>query len=1162
MKLVLDLLVDMPLIFDVLLKSTLLLLAAWTAHRALRSQNPRWRTVLWRGTATALLSMPLLTTITPGVELLVDVHSPKSISGDSGADPRSVESILPIEAERVSLEESLDGLHNETLYAEPDGFVEIEPALATQPANQLPAIEEGRAEVASLGIAHRFEWFLALAWAIGVTVLATRWLLAWLHIRQLVLTSRSAPQSMAGQCRQVAISLGCGGQIKVRLSKTTQSPLLVGVRRAIVVLPERMAGDEYRDALPGILAHELAHLQSRDLPWMLLVRFATTLFWIHPLTWRMQNVHAAACEEVSDAVAAQYVGDITQYSGILARVALEITGHVPAMVSLPMARHPETLSRLAFLRSGVQALPLGARRLVLVVALGGVAACALAGLRIVAAEETAAADEVGPETTGHNSIAADDDQKEAAATVRVLRFPKDRSLGTIYVMDRSVDLFPEIFDENDWYGETRPWKQLSPAQGSVAVPEGMRVKLLVSLSAFEDLSPLAQLGPDDIDVLMFGYPINESQLTDAQFKNIRGLTGLEELLIYKSTITGRSLRLFSRMTKLRKLTLVQSDRIQDTDLKRLSRLKSLEILQLGDAHVTGTGIGHLSQLDSLRVLALVVPNASGQGLDKIAQLPKLEQLDLIHSGGFGDEAIASLSAAPSLRVLRLIRQPITDKALEHLLQLENLQELTLAHASITDQGIHALKKMTSLRKLDLQYTKVTGAACAHLATLEKLESLDLPGETITDAVLEHLAKLSNLKELTISRTAENDVDCYTDEGIRLLSKLDKLEKLHLGGPGVSDTGMAHIAKLTRLRDLNTFGCPISDTGMAELRKLKNLEQLGVNLANITVSGLNHLNELQKLTHLTVGDVRQDHARLDFSSLPRLETLMIFQAQGSAITDADLGGLTELKHLRWLQIIGVAKPRISDAGLAHLAGLTSLERLTIGGPNMTDEGLAKLSDLKQLKVLRLRGQFTDAGLRHLEELKALSHLTISSSNNLSEPAKQRLRKKLTGLFSFTADSDRSIGQSSKIPLVGDRAPDFKATTLDGKEIALKDYRGKAVLIYFWGTWCSPCVASLPGLKQLHDELADEHGKQFAMLNLAMDDEKAQLSDVIEKYKLTWPQVRIGTHSKTAAEYGVIGAPHYFVIGPDGIIASTSENWNEIRAAVARSLGKKIKPASVR
>ena len=53
------------------------------------------------------------------------------------------------------------------------------------------------------------------------------------------------------------------------------------------------------------------------------------------------------------------------------------------------------------------------------------------------------------------------------------------------------------------------------------------------------------------------------------------------------------------------------------------------------------------------------------------------------------------------------------------------------------------------------------------------------------------------------------------------------------------------------------------------------------------------------------------------------------------------------------------------------------------------------------------------------------------------------------------------------------PGFGGTAFSGKEITLGDYRGKVVLVDFWGTWCSPCVASLPELQRIR-EVLQPHG----------------------------------------------------------------------------------------
>ena len=68
------------------------------------------------------------------------------------------------------------------------------------------------------------------------------------------------------------------------------------------------------------------------------------------------------------------------------------------------------------------------------------------------------------------------------------------------------------------------------------------------------------------------------------------------------------------------------------------------------------------------------------------------------------------------------------------------------------------------------------------------------------------------------------------------------------------------------------------------------------------------------------------------------------------------------------------------------------------------------------------------------------------------------------------------------VVGQLAPPITLNTLDGKQIDLRDLRGKVVILTFWATWCDPCRAELPLLSRY----ADEHAKQgLAVLGFSLD-----------------------------------------------------------------------------
>lgn len=112
-----------------------------------------------------------------------------------------------------------------------------------------------------------------------------------------------------------------------------------------------------------------------------------------------------------------------------------------------------------------------------------------------------------------------------------------------------------------------------------------------------------------------------------------------------------------------------------------------------------------------------------------------------------------------------------------------------------------------------------------------------------------------------------------------------------------------------------------------------------------------------------------------------------------------------------------------------------------------------------------------------------------------------------------------------------APDFTLTSLDGKEMRLSDLRGKAVLLNFWATWCSPCKIEMPWFI----ELQQKYGPQgLQVVGVAMDDSsKEDIAKFAKDMGVNYP-VLIGKESVGDAYGGVPALPESFFIGRDGKI----------------------------
>jgi peroxiredoxin len=132
-------------------------------------------------------------------------------------------------------------------------------------------------------------------------------------------------------------------------------------------------------------------------------------------------------------------------------------------------------------------------------------------------------------------------------------------------------------------------------------------------------------------------------------------------------------------------------------------------------------------------------------------------------------------------------------------------------------------------------------------------------------------------------------------------------------------------------------------------------------------------------------------------------------------------------------------------------------------------------------------------------------------------------------------------------MGRKAPEIIGHDIDGNALKLSDTNGKVRVLMFWGHWCSPCRGHYAHLR----ELATKHaGAPFAVLGVCSDKEKSTIRKAIDSGDVTWRFWWDGDDDRWRIhkEWGLAGAPWFFVLDRDGVIRFAGIRGAELDAAI--------------
>lgn len=125
-------------------------------------------------------------------------------------------------------------------------------------------------------------------------------------------------------------------------------------------------------------------------------------------------------------------------------------------------------------------------------------------------------------------------------------------------------------------------------------------------------------------------------------------------------------------------------------------------------------------------------------------------------------------------------------------------------------------------------------------------------------------------------------------------------------------------------------------------------------------------------------------------------------------------------------------------------------------------------------------------------------------------------------------------TSKGFALGSPAPDFKLKSSTGKEMTLRDFKGKLIYLNFWNSHCGLCQLDVPYAIELEKELYNEN---VVFVNIGMDENEGYWREAIGRRKLKGVQLYGGNQAAVAKAYKVEDMPSYFLIDTDGTFIST-------------------------
>nr|AMM42872.1 LRR-RLK [Vernicia fordii] len=472
----------------------------------------------------------------------------------------------------------------------------------------------------------------------------------------------------------------------------------------------------------------------------------------------------------------------------------------------------------------------------------------------------------------------------------------------------------------------------------------------------------------------------------------------------------------------------------DHGFEKLSILKKLEVLNLGENDFDNSILPSLGVLTSLRTLNLESNRFEGSSPAKeLATLNNLETLDLSrnyyqHSKPL--QGFESLSALKTLVNLRLDQNGFDNSILSSLRPLINLKNLSLAANNLrgsfpckefgtlenletldlssnnalsdpaASEECKAFKKLTTLK---LDFNTFSNSILPFLSVFPSIETLSLSGNRLGGVfTAQELAALGNLTVLDLSFNSFSEI---RSEG---LGNLKKLETLNLAANHLVKSSLRSLGAITSLKSLDLRGNLMGGTFPTIITNMKILEKLDLSMnlldGSLPIKELANMSNLKILNlenNLLVGTLQTE----ELATLKNLEILDLSGNQLFGYISPSIGSMTSLKalslannklngslpkqvfcELKNLQELDLSRNNFSGVLPQCLSSLTSLRLLDLSfnqlEGNISSSPIPSLASLEYIDFSRnlFEGSFSFKSIANHTKLKVVM---LQSDNNKLE-----------------------------------------------------------------------------------------------------------------------------------------------------------------------------------